>query len=82
MDDDEVVRPGELDRLLEVARLDDRAGRVVRVVEEEQVRPRADVGRDRVEIGQEAALGSERQVVDLGSREDGPGGVGRIAGIG
>jgi hypothetical protein len=37
VDDDHVVRPRELDRALEVAGLDDRARRVVRVVEEEQV---------------------------------------------
>ena len=57
VDDDQVVRARELDRALEVAGLDDGAGRVVRVVEEEQVRAREHVGRDRVELGQEALLG-------------------------
>src|SRR6185437_3038277 len=78
VDDDEVVRAGELDRALEVAVPHDRTGRVVRVVEEEQVRPPKHVRRDRVEIGQEPVLRPERQVMDVCAGEDRARRVGRI----
>ena len=54
VDDDQIVRARELDGSLEVPGLDDRARRVVRVVEVEHVRARGDLVRDRVEVREEA----------------------------
>ena len=54
-----VVLAGELHRRLEEALRHHRAGRVVRVVEEHQPGAPAVLGRDRVEVGREAALGQQ-----------------------
>ena len=59
------LRVGEVDdALVEVARRD-RPGRAVRVVDDQQLRPLLDVGRDAVEVGKEAVLLQQRQLVDL-----------------
>src|SRR6266566_10164465 len=71
----------KLDGVLEVGRLDDRARRVVRVVEEEQVGSRGDLVRDRVEIRKEALRLLKRQVVELGAREERPRRVRRVTWI-
>ena len=61
----------------------DRAGRVVRVVDEQQLRARSRVvGVDRVEVGDEAELGHERHQHRGGAGEQRPAGVDRVAGVG
>ena len=77
MDDDQVAPAGDVDCVLEEVELGRRAGRVVRVVEVEELR----VG-GALELGQEAVLLMQRQVVHLRAREDGARGVRRVAGVG
>jgi hypothetical protein len=59
--DDDVVLLRERDSAFEEVEISDRGGRVARVVEPEQLRLARDVGRDRVEVGQEAAVLAQRQ---------------------
>ena len=80
MDDEELVLTGKLDDALEEAVGGDRAGRVVRVVEEHQ--PRLPAPRvDRVEVGRKAELGHERQHDRLGAGKQGAAGVDGVAGV-
>ena len=72
MDEDEVVCARELDGPLEEAVGSGRARRIVRVVEKQQVRTACDLGRDGLEVGHEAVLLRERQVVNIGAREQRP----------
>ena len=51
VDDGQVVPARELDCALEIARLHDRARRIVRVVQEQEVRAGRDVVRHGVEVG-------------------------------
>ena len=59
----------------------DGAGRVVRVVEPEHLRAVRDVGRDGVEVGQEAALLGQRQLVRLAAGEHRADLVDRVRGV-
>jgi hypothetical protein len=82
VDEDQVVLPGEGDRILECAVRDDRSGRVVRVVEVEKVRASRGLLGNCAQIREEGILFRQRQVVHLCAREDRAGGVRRIAGFG
>ena len=82
VDDEDLVLAGEGDDHLEEALGDDRAGRVVRVVEEHQPRLGGDVGGDRAEVGREAELGDQRQQLRRRAGEDRAAGVDRVAGVG
>ena len=63
--DDDLVLLGEVDHaVVEVARRD-RAGRAVRVVDDQQLGASLHVGGNAVEVGKEAVLAQQRQAVDL-----------------
>ena len=72
----------ELDHAVEEALGHDRAGGVVGVVEEQQLRLLGDRGRDGVEVRGEAALGQERERERVGADEQRAARVHRIAGVG
>ena len=82
MDDEDVVLAGERDDQLEEALGDDRAGRVVGVVEEHQARLRRGIRRHGAEVGGEAQLGQQRQQLRLRPGEHRPAGVDGVAGVG
>ena len=82
MHHNEVVPLRELDGGRELLELRRCPGRIVRVVEEEEARPLEHVRRNRLQVGPEAVLLTQGQVVHVRAREHWTGCVGRIAGIG
>jgi hypothetical protein len=67
---DQRALSSKLDRAGKEVVAHDRARRIVRVVQVEEVRSFPDCVGYAVEIGLKAVLFRERQIVDLGSRED------------
>src|SRR5215204_6497825 len=70
VDENQVVRPRELDGALEGPLRKDRARGVVRVVEVEQIGSPDHIVGNRLEIREELVLRRQRQIVDVGARED------------
>ena len=71
----------ELDRSLEQPVGDGRAGRVVRVVDEHQLRPLEHVGRDRRQVRGEAEFGLEAHQIRLAAGHQRTARVDRVAGV-
>jgi hypothetical protein len=59
-----------------------RSGGVVGVVEEKEVGALPDLGGDSVEVGGEGVLFAEREIVEVGAREERARRVRRVAGLG
>ena len=82
MDDEDLVLAASSTTRSKKPVRDDRAGRVVRVVDEEQPRRLELLGRDRVEVGGEAELGRSGSRYGLGAGQHRASGVDRVAGVG
>ena len=81
MDDEDLVLARQLDDPLEEPVGNDRARRIVRVVDEHQARPGEVAGRKLVEVGREAKLRLERQQDRLRAGKQRPAGIDGIAGV-
>jgi hypothetical protein len=79
--DSHVVAAGERHHPLEEVELGDGAGGVVGVVEPEQLRPTRHVRRHGVQVGQEAVLLAQGQVVGLAAGEERADAVHGVAGV-
>ena len=80
--DDHVVLLRERDHAFVEAGRRQRGGRIVRVVDPHDLRAPRDVGRDRVQVDEEAVLAAQRKEVGLAAREPGQRRVHGIARVG